>query len=269
MKKVVIFCLICMLLSCEAGVKEDENVKGVILENLSWQKAEDAFNSHEVVVIPLGAITKEHGPHLPLNNDFIMAEYLAKRIVRELDVILMPTIPFGYYPSFLEYPGSVSLNPDTFNDLVKDICVSLSGYGIKKFYILNTGVSTARVLVRSKSELLEEHGILMEYTDILIAGEAEVKSVEKQPGGTHADEIETSMMLYIAPEIVDMSKAVLDYHPRKGNGGLTRDPQKDGVYSTTGIWGDPTLASVEKGKIVVEAVIQYIIDDINKLMKKD
>ena len=73
-------------------------------------------------------------------------------------------------------------------------------------------------------------------------------------------------MIYIKPGIVNMSKAVKDYHPR-GERGLTRDPknQAAGVYSVSGVYGDPTLASVEKGEAIVEAMIQYIVDDVKKL----
>ena len=74
------------------------------------------------------------------------------------------------------------------------------------------------------------------------------------------------MMLYINPGIVNMSKAVKDYHPR-GWRGLTRYPknQAAGVYSASGVYEDPTLASVEKGEAIVEAMIQYIVDDVKKL----
>lgn len=81
--------------------------KGVWIEGLSWIEAEAVFNNFDTVMIPLGARTKEHGPHLPLNNDWIMAEYLARRVAEKVPVIVMPTIQYGYYPSFLEYPGSV------------------------------------------------------------------------------------------------------------------------------------------------------------------
>jgi len=107
----------------------------------------------------------------------------------------------------------------------------------------------------------------MRYTDILKAGAETVKHVEQQEGGTHADEIETSMMLYIREEIVDMEKAVKDYHPRRGRG-LTRNPDKPGVYSPTGIWGDPTLASKEKGEKVVEATVEYIMNEIREFMRE-
>ena len=241
--------------------------RGVELQYLTWQEAEEVFKKFEVVVIPVGAITKEHGPHLPLNNDYIMAEYLAKRVLKELPVILMPTVHYGFYPAFLEYPGSVSLSRDTFKNTIKDICISLSGYGIKKFYVLNTGVSTVRSLMPASKELLEESGIQMKYTDILKAGVETVKAVEEQEGGTHADEIETSMMLYIAPEIVKMNKAVKDYHT--GGRGLTRDKNKTGkTYSLSGVWGDATLATKEKGEKIVEATVEYIINEIKNFIKE-
>lgn len=221
--------------------------KSVKLEELTWVEAEEALKRFEIVMIPLGARTKEHGPHLPLNNDWIMAEYLAERVAAEVPVAIMPTIQYGYYPSFLEYPGSVSIKLETFKEMLKDICISLNGYDVKKFYILNTGVSTLRGL-QPAAEELQELGIELRYTDILEAGRGVEDGISEQEGGTHADEMETSMMLYIRPEVVDMSKAVEDYNPREGRG-LTRDPEKKGVgaYSASGVFGDATLATLEKG----------------------
>jgi creatinine amidohydrolase len=241
--------------------------KGVKLEDLTWVEAEDALKRYEVVMIPLGARTKEHGPHLPLNNDWIMAEYLAERVAAEVPVAVMPTVQYGYYPSFLEYPGSVSLKLETFKELLKDICISMSGYGVKKFYILNTGVSTMRGLQPATDELMELE-IEMRYTDILEAGREIEDGVSEQEGGTHADEMETSMMLYIKHEVVDMSKAVKDYHPRDGRG-LTRDPDKRGAgaYSASGVFGDATLATLEKGRITVEALVRRIVAELESFIE--
>jgi creatinine amidohydrolase len=243
-------------------------MKSVWLENLTWIEAEDALRGYEVVMIPLGARTKEHGPHLPLNNDWIMAEYLAERVAAEVPVVVMPTLQYGYYPSFLEYPGSVSLGLEAFKELVKDVCASMSGYGVRKFYFLNTGVSTVRGL-RPAAEELREMGVEMRYTDILESGRGVEEGMVEQEGGTHADEIETSMMLYIRPEVVDMSKAVKDYHPLGGRG-LTRDPDnKDaGVYSASGVYGDATLATVEKGRIAVEARVRYITEELREFIRQ-
>ena len=242
-------------------------MESVWIESLTWVEAEEALKRHEVVMIPLGARTKEHGPHLPLNNDWIMAEYLAGRVAEEVPVAVMPTLQYGYYPSFLEYPGSVSLGLETFKEVLKDLCVSLHGYGIGKFYVLNTGVSTVRGL-RPAAEELAELGIEMRYTDILASGAGAEEGISEQEGGTHADEMETSMMLYIKPEIVDMSKAVKDYDPTGGRG-LTRDPENtEAKYSPTGIYGDPTLATLEKGRIAVEARVRYIVEEIRAFIEE-
>ena len=239
----------------------------VRLEHLTWVEAEKAFNRCEVVVIPLGARTKEHGLHLPLNNDWVMAEYLAERVAAEVPVIIMPTLQYGYYPSFTEYPGSVTLELETFRDVVVEICLSLSNYGVKKFYVLNTGISTIRGLEPAREEL-EKHGVALRYTNLLKVDE-ELPPILGQEGGTHADESETSMMLYIKPEIVDMTKAVKDYHPLGGRG-LTRDPEnlEAGAFSATGTYGDPTLATREKGMMIVEATVKEIVKEIKEFIKQ-
>lgn len=262
MKK--LFIAILLFLVIPHGLTSQE-IKSVNLEDLTWIEAEKALKQFEVVMIALGARTKEHGPHLLLKNDYIMAEYLKERVVEEVSVAVLPTLQYGYYPAFLEYPGSVSLQAETFKKVIIDICRSISGYGIKKFYILNTGVSTLRPLKSAADELAPE-GIFLWYLNILEVDEKVPQELLKQEGGTHADEGETSMMLYIAPETVNMSKAVKDFDPRPGRRGLTRDPEGEGHYSPTGIWGDPTLASKEKGKILVETAVKEIIKQIKELI---
>ena len=110
---------------------------------------------------------------------------------------------------------------------------------------------------------LASEGVLLRYTNVLeLAGSTESQLAE-QEGGTHADELETSMMLYIAPETVDMSKAAKDYHP--GGRGLTRQRHGTGTYSETGIFGDATLATREKGEILTEALVAGILSEIEDL----
>jgi creatinine amidohydrolase len=236
---------------------------GVLLEELSWVEAEKILMPETVVVIPLGAESKEHGPHLKLKNDFILAEYLKKRVLERSHVVVAPTVNYSYYPAFVEYPGSTTLSLETARDVVAEICESLARHGPKRFYVLNTGVSTVRALGPAAEKLAAE-GILMRFTDVIATMSPVEKQVAKQEGGTHADEIETSMILYMDPSAVDMSKAVKDYHP-SGQGGLTRDPKGAGTYSPTGTWGDPTLATREKGRIVVEALVDAIARQIEDL----
>lgn len=230
-----------------------------------WTEAKKLLTDTTIVVIPLGAQSKEHGPHLLLRNDFLIAEYLKDRIARTQPVVIYPTVNYHYYPSFLEYAGSTSLQLETASNMIIDICRVIAGHGPKKFYVLNTGVSTL-VPLKIAQESLARQGLRMTYTDILnVAGEAE-KKIKQQPAGTHADEIETSMMLYMYPETVDMSKAARDIPKQDGPGPLTLDPN-NARYSPTGIYGDATLASKEKGRIVVEAMVEGINQEINALRK--
>jgi creatinine amidohydrolase len=229
--------------------------QGILLEDLTWRQAEEALRPGTVVVIPIGAACKEHGPHLKLKNDWLLAEYFKREILKSAEVLVAPTVSYHYYPAFVEYPGSISLRLETARDLIVDICRSLTRYGPRKFYGLNTGVSTMRPLTLS-ADLLAAEGIEFRYTDI-----------KQEEGGTHANEIETSMMLFIAPETVEMGAAVKDYHP-SATGGLTRSPSGEGSYSASGIYGDPTLATLQKGKIVVEAIIQGILQEIEDLRSR-
>jgi creatinine amidohydrolase len=236
--------------------------KGTLLEQLSWLEAAAALSPETIVVIPIGAAAKEHGPHLRLNNDWTIAEHLKRRVLEVADVVVAPNIAYHHYPAFIEYPGSVSLRLETARDLVIDIVRSLATFGPRRFYALNTGVSTLQAL-RPAAETLAADALLLRYTDILAVAADTVHRVEEQDGGTHADEIETSVMLYIAPESVDMSRAVRDYHPGKGR--LTRALGGTGVYSPTGIYGDATLATWAKGRAVVEAMVVGILRDIDSL----
>jgi creatinine amidohydrolase len=238
--------------------------RGVLLADLTWQQAEPLLRPETVVVIPLGAAAKEHGPHLRLDNDLTLATYFRDRVLAQADVVVLPTLTYHYYPAFTEYPGSTSLRLETARDLTVDVVRSIAEFGPRRFYVLNTGVSTNRALAPAAEQLARE-GIVLRYTNLLeLVGPIE-RELAEQPGGTHADEIETSMLLYIAPERVDMSKAVADVHPRGEHGWLSRDPNTTETYSATGIWGDPTLATRAKGERIVEAIVAGVLADIEAL----
>jgi creatinine amidohydrolase len=242
--------------------------RGHELEYLTWKEAETLLTSDSIVVIPVGAQMKEHGYHLPLNNDWLTARYLTGRVLELLPIVALPPIAYGHYPAFLEYPGSVSLREEVFRDTILDICRSMHRHGPRKFYVLNNAVSTLRSLASAR-EILHAEGILLEYTNLIESlSEAEAE-VCAQTRGTHADEAETSMMLFIAPEIVRMDLAVKDDRPEIGSGGLTRNPEtKAGVYSPSGAWGDPTLATREKGRVLVTALVEHIVKRLQNFMEQ-
>ena len=254
--------LFSLTLSAQSPAKAPSH-PAVLLETLTWDEAEKILTPDTIVVIPLGAESKEHGRHLQLNNDFLLAEYFKRRVLEAApqNVVVAPTINYSFYPAFLEYPGSTSLSSDTARAMLTDIVRSLAHYGPRRFYILNTGISTLRPLALATTDLAKD-GILLRYFDL--TKEDPVEKKLRQSGGSHADEIETSMTLYIAPETVQMKKATRDLRPNIP-GPLTRNPNGPGLYSPTGAWGDPTLATREKGQAVVESLVNTILRDIDAL----
>src|SRR5262245_26274296 len=109
--------------STAAGGKEGDGgtMRGTLLEDLTWQEAEKKLTADAVVVIPLGAASKEHGPHLKLKNDLLLAEYFKKRVLEGADVVVAPTLNYHFYPAFVEYPGSTHLRLETARDLTIDV----------------------------------------------------------------------------------------------------------------------------------------------------
>lgn len=252
-------CLFLLLASCTT-----ERDRGVSLQELTWIEAERALGPETVVVIPLGAAAKEHGPHLLLENDLLLADYLEERVLAESEVVVAPTITYSYYPTLVEYPGTTSLRLETARDLVVDICVSLARFGPRRFYVLNTGVST-RIPLKAAEEELARLGILMRWTNVSEVLAPVVAQVSQQAVGSHADEIETSLMLVCAPETVDMSLAVRDGQARRGSG-LTLDAgNQDATYSPSGVFGDATLATRAKGERVWEHWVASVLTEIEAL----
>lgn len=240
---------------------------GVFIENLSWDEAEKHLTPGAVVVIPLGARTKEHGYHLPLNNDWIMANYLTERLAVKLPVVIFPTIQYHYFPAFKEYPGSVSLSLETSTNMVIEIVESIAKYGVKKFYILNTGISTLKPLKLAATKL-RQSGLYLNYTNLKKDLGGLEQSLKTQKHGTHADELETSKMLYMAKDIVRMDRAVANDVPNVP-GPLTRDPNnKEGLYSKSGVWGDPTKADVKKGEKLTEHLVKTVIHQVWELVRQ-
>ena len=101
--------------------------RSVRIADLPWTEARAILDTSVVVVIPIGAEAKEHGPHLPLNNDFLLAEYFTKRVIAETPVVLYPTVNYHFYPSFVDYPGSTTVRLETAR-------VRPTGYELLLFY---------------------------------------------------------------------------------------------------------------------------------------
>lgn len=238
---------------------------GILLEDLSWIEAESALGPDKIIVIPLGAAAKEHGPHLRLNNDFLIAEYLKQTALQCHDVIVAPTINSFYYPAFRDYPGSISLRKQTAIDLIVDTCLSLHRFGVWRFFIINTGLSPLKAL-RPAAAQLRKRGVLLRYSNMARTLEVASRDLSEQRGGCHADEIETSIMLHIAADRVDMKKATCDFDARQ-KGRLSRRRQGNLSYSPSGIWGDARLATAAKGAAVVKSINDQLLDELEQLRR--
>jgi creatinine amidohydrolase len=238
--------------------------RGIELATLTWQQAQAVLTPDTVAVIPLGAATKEHGPHLPLNTDWLQVQYLAQQVLAQAEVLLLPTISYSYYPAFVDYPGSVSLGVAAARDTVLGICQSLARHGVRRFYVINYGISTNGPL-RAAAQTLAGQGALLHFTDLTQGGPVKQALQTAQGVGSHADLVETSVMLFVAPEVVNMALAVPDQHVEKSPGGLTRDPNGPGVYSPSGIYGNPVGATAEHGKALVQELLESLLRDIDNL----
>lgn len=237
----------------------------IYLEHLTWVEAETAFRDIPNVLLPIGAILKEHGPHLPLNTDYLLARDLARRIAEQTPVIVCPPIPFGYYPAFVHFPGSVNLAADTFRETIEQIVLSLAKNGAQRFVFLNTGVSTTAPLAIATNNLTSQN-IKIAVANILELGHS-ADGVLENKIGSHANEHETSMLLAIDAAVVRMENAAPEIHPWmtrrtaavREPGPLYREPEGIVGYSPSGVIGDPTRATREKGEAILQAMAADVV----------
>ena len=241
---------------------------GVALADLSWLEAEAAMTPATVVVIPLGAAAVEQGPHLKLGAGERLVRHLALRVQAAASVMIAPPLTYHYFPAYAEYPGSTTLEQATARDVTVDVVQSIARHGPKRFYVLNTGGAAIRPLADA-AKLLADSGILLGWTDMRYRLASAPIRREQRPveGAPHADEIETSMMLAIDPSSVDMTKAVAEYG--RGTGALTRKAKErddaPGIVSKTGVLGDATLATAEKGRVLIDTLVAGALADIENL----
>ncbi|MCK5145126.1 creatininase family protein [bacterium] len=234
---------------------------GAFLGELTWPEAEQKIQIAPFVIIPFAGGAKEHGPHLPMNADRVVMDYLCKRGVENYPVLVAPPVLHGWFAAFRDFPGTHIANSETFSRYLKEIAESLIHAGANRILFLNLGVFKASGLPMAivARELRATYGIptlLVSWEDLETD---EALQYLDQKGGGHADESETSINLYLQPDLVHMDKAVTDYwdslplkrYPGYRPGLFSRNPG-DPAYSETGLYGDPTLATAEKGKAVLE-----------------
>ena len=264
MKNILLITLLMISLTGFAQNRNQKN-KAIFLEDISWTSAKQLLTADAVIVIPLGAGAKEHGTHMPLSADLIQADGCRDLLALERKVIIAPTLNYGFYPAFIKYPGSTTLNYSTATDMVLQVVRSLSNYGPKRFYIINIGVSTTATL-ESTSKILAEEGILLYFSRYdrpnYIATENQFST---RSFSGHADEMETSNVLSLRADLVDMKKAVDDSSTKNKPGILTPVPLEGGVFNPSGINGYATLATKEKGRLSLNAFTKELIKEIDSI----
>ena len=264
MRKTLFLLLTFVSFSAVSQLRNPKN-KAIYLEDISWPTAQKLLTPEAVVVIPLGAGSKEHGPHLPLATDYLQAEAYAKEIALQRNVIITPVVSYGFYPAFLKYPGSTSINFSTATNTVVQIVRSLAAYGPKRFYIINIGVSTTPTLLTAAKTLAEE-GILLYYSSYARAGfENAENPFRTRAYSGHADEMETSNVLTIRPDLVDMRKAVNDSSMMGKSGNMTPVPVEGGNLNTSGVNGYAALATPEKGRKSMAAFAKELIREVDSV----
>lgn len=272
MKKRPFLLVILIVLLISSLPLQPDKTPGAFLGDLTWPQAEIRIKEAPLVIIPFGAGAKEHGPHLPMNADFKVLEYLCNKAAAALPVIIAPPVQHGWFPAFRDFPGTEIADGDVFRRYIHEIAKSLIKIGARRIVFLNTGIfkATGLPLAMVAREIRVEQGIptiVVSWDDL---EDERAAALQEQKRGGHADEIETSIHLYLQPDLVRMDKAVADYgrpgkkdYPGYQPGLFSRHPG-DPAYSETGLFGDPTKATAEKGKKVLE----IMTDNWLKILKR-
>jgi creatinine amidohydrolase len=232
------------------------------IEHLTWDEVARRIENGAAAVLPIGAAAKQHGFHLPMNTDRIQAEWLAARIAGHIDVLIWPTVTYGYYPAFVEYAGSSGLSAAVFEASIQEIATAIFGFGCRALLVLDTGVSTLAPVDRALAALDSRNVLHLRVHEGPRYRRA-AAALARQSHGSHADELETSLMLALAPRLVDMSRAEASPAvPYEAPGRLTPSDKSSPNYSRSGSYGDPTLATRAKGKVLLAAMVEDLAEQV-------
>ena len=252
--------------------------------DLTRAEMERLDRKNTIVLIPIGAV-EQHGNQLPLGADNIIAEETAAYVDRELDaefpILLFPLMPIGTSTEHLNFCGTVSLRPDTLYRMLHDICTSLARHGFVKIALLiGHGSNMFQVLSR---ELRSELGIGLFLINLpSLFGSPEVRATISE-GNTHdfhGGEMETSMVMAVRPELVDLDASVpgkaVKYEGNKVLSylgpislGWIADEWRAADGSPIGVGGDPSGATAEKGEVIFRSFARYVAQGLREIAAFD
>lgn len=236
------------------------------LDHLRAPQVATALGPESVVVLPLGAI-EQHGPHLPLTTDLLIAEAVAaaavERVGEELDVWLLPGLAYTKSNEHAWAPGSFWLSPTTMLAVLDDIGRSLALTPARRLVFLNGHGGNSALVGVANRELRLHHGLLTFLTHPGVPPDQGGVSAEHELGmGVHGGHDETSLMLHLAPALVDMTTAERRVPEHLADnryvrfGGTVAFGWLSNDFADDGVIGDPTRADADHGKVLFEGAVE-------------
>ena len=228
---------------------------------LSYGNFGKAARETEVVVMITGAL-EAHGKHLPLGTDTMLPDYLAQKVVDKTKAIVLPAIPFGESWDFDQCQGTISIEPDVLVEYYRSVMMAVFKHGFRYIVALN-GHGGNDPILRQAAKKATKKGervviIVNWWRDLAKSAR---KEVEETPGG-HAAEDETSEVMVVRPDLVDMT--VAEAHRVE-----TKFTIISGTYRSellpSAMYGDPTKASEDKGNLIMEQAEEELIELIAQL----
>lgn len=221
----------------------------------SWPEVEAAVKSGVVAVLSVGAV-EQHGAHLPLLTDTVLASGVARRVAEGLPGLLLPPIAYGDAWNNEGFAGTLSISPETLRATIEDIGRGLSRIGAKGLVVINGHFGNREPIALAARGLVTELTLPVLHLDYpkLEAFAAEICETEPAgPGFYHADEVETSMMLALAPDTVKMDRAAPEYPVFPETFGV--EPMQLSSFNHSGVFGDPRAATAAKGEALIGKIV--------------
>ena len=227
---------------------------------MSEYEFRNAIKKTKRAIIPVGSL-EQHGNHLPVSTDSLIAEYLARLTAKEVGAFTLPAISCGV--SFEHKPMfNVSLRNSTLSTLICDICISLAENGLKEIIILNGHHGNMGALQYIAQEL---HGKLPRDVCVYTMHYWHLMNNKFD----HAGEVETSLVLAIAPELVRMDRASPNSKKLSKSSvaysSITNSPGSFPKITGNGVWGDPRKATAAKGEKWIQEIITRLTRTISEL----
>ena len=252
------------MITSDIDKREHESMR---FEELSYKDIEELVKEGYIPVIPVGSL-EVHGPHLPLGTDGLVIHKLALEVAKIEKIVVLPPLYYAYVPENRHFPGTISLTAETFHKLLEEICDELGRMGFKKIVILNGHGGNIVPISLFVRELLWKRKGYKVYAINSPWGciQDEIEKIRESEIVGHAGEIETSLVLYVNPNLVKKEripgKAKLG--PRRVVNGAETPVDWVG-HALEGYVGEPGKASYEKGEKLFKVWAKRVAEFIRKI----